>query len=194
MTMPLYLASTSPRRRELLQQLGLSFSVLKIDVDETRMAGESPEQYVARLAEAKARAGLMMVPEGIVIAADTTVALDDDELGKPATEADAVAMWARLSGRGHRVLTGVAVGQGNDVRVQVVATSVRFRDISTEEMRAYWASGEPVDKAGGYAIQGRGAVFVTGIEGSYSNVVGLPLTETAALLAGFGYSVWNEAS
>lgn len=194
MTTPLYLASTSPRRRELLQQLGLSFSVLKIAVDESRLAGESPEQYVGRLAQEKARAGLAEVDDGIVVAADTTVVLGNDELGKPATEADAVAMWTRLSGREHRVLTGVAVGRGADVRVQVVATCVRFRDILAEEMHAYWVSGEPADKAGGYAIQGRGAVFVTGIEGSYSNVVGLPLAETAALLADFGYSVWNEAS
>ncbi len=192
----LYLASTSPRRRELLQQLGLSFSVLKIDVDETRLAGETPEQYVQRLAGEKARAGLALcAPGSVVIAADTTVALGEMELGKPGSEAEALAMWAQLSGREHRVLTGVAVARGNEVAAQVVAqvvtTAVHFRDIAEAEMRAYWASGEPADKAGGYAIQGRGAVFVTGIKGSYSNVVGLPLAETAALLAPFGISVWN---
>ncbi len=191
-TPPLYLASTSPRRRELLQQLGLVFSVLRIDVDESRLPGESPEQYVQRLAEAKAAAGLAQCPPGsVVIAADTTVALGDAELGKPATEAEAIAMWTRLSGGEHRVLTGVAVASADELRAEVVATQVRFRDIASEEMAAYWASGEPADKAGGYAIQGRGAVFVTGIEGSYSNVVGLPLAETAALLATFGISIWT---
>lgn len=188
----LYLASTSPRRRELLQQLGLEFSVLRIDVDETRLAGETPEHYVQRLAQEKARAGLVQVPAGsVVIAADTTVALGDAELGKPGSEAEAIAMWMQLSGRGHRVLTGVAVARGDEIVAQVVTTAVHFRDIVPEEMRAYWASGEPADKAGAYAIQGRGAVFVTGINGSYSNVVGLPLAETAELLAQFGISVWN---
>lgn len=192
MTHSLYLASTSPRRRELLQQLGLDFSVLKIDVDETRLAGETPEQYVQRLAQDKARAGLLQVPVGaVVIAADTTVALGDAELGKPASEAEAIAMWTQLSGREHRVLTGVALARGDEVVARVVTTAVYFRDIAEHEMRAYWASGEPADKAGGYAIQGKGAVFVTGISGSYSNVVGLPLAETAALLAQFGIPVWN---
>ncbi len=194
---PLYLASTSPRRRELLQQLGLEFSVLKIEVDETRLAGETPEQYVQRLAQEKARAGLAQVSSGaVVIAADTTVALGDAELGKPGSEAEALAMWTQLSGAAHRVLTGVAVARrqedGDEVLSQVVTTAVHFRDIAREEMRAYWASGEPADKAGGYAIQGRGAVFVTGISGSYSNVVGLPLAETAVLLAQFGISVWPD--
>jgi septum formation protein len=189
----LYLASTSPRRRELLLQLGLVFSVLKIDVDETRLAGETPEQYVQRLAQEKARAGLAQVPAGsVVIAADTTVALGDAELGKPASEAEALAMWVQLSGGEHRVLTGVAVACADEVVAEVVTTAVHFRDIAEHEMRAYWASGEPADKAGGYAIQGRGAVFVTGISGSYSNVVGLPLAETAALLAQFGISVWHD--
>ncbi|MGH8492997.1 MAG: Maf family protein [Moraxellaceae bacterium] len=190
----LYLASTSPRRRELLQQLGLTFSVLKIDVDETRLAGETPEQYVQRLAQEKARAGLLLCPAGsVVIAADTTVALGDTELGKPGSEAEALAMWAQLSGREHRVLTGVAVASATEIAAQVVTTAVHFRDIARDEMLAYWASGEPADKAGGYAIQGRGAVFVTGIKGGYSNVVGLPLAETAALLAQFGISVWADS-
>lgn len=197
MTPSLFLASTSPRRRELLAQIGLRFEVLRIDVDETRQPGESPEHYVQRLAEDKARAGLARcAPGAVVIAADTTVALGDDELGKPASFAEAAAMWRRLSGSEHRVLTGVAVGRlrpagGDELLVQVVTTGVRFRDIAQEEMAAYWASGEPADKAGGYAIQGRGAVFVAGIAGSYSNVVGLPLAETAAMLARFGVSVWE---
>lgn len=197
MTSPLYLASTSPRRRELLQQLGLDFTVLKIDVDETRQLHESPEHYVERLAGEKARAGLAQVEAGaLVIAADTTVALGDRELGKPASAEEAFAMWTQLSGREHRVLTGIAVarrqaGHDDEILCEVVTTMVAFRDIAREEMAAYWASGEPADKAGGYAIQGRGAVFVTGIRGSYSNVVGLPLAEIAALLSRFGLSVWK---
>jgi septum formation protein len=188
----LFLASTSPRRRELLQQLGLSFDVLKIDVDETRRADETPEAYVERLARDKAHAGLAQVSAGaVVIAADTTVALANDELGKPASLAEAYAMWARLSGQTHRVLTGVAVATAARMESGVVTTQVHFRDITMAEQTAYWASGEPQDKAGGYAIQGKGAVFVRGIEGSYSNVVGLPLAETAAMLASFGFSIWD---
>jgi len=191
MPIPLYLASTSPRRRELLLQLGLEFSVLRVDVDESRKAGETPAAYVARLAEEKARAGLGLIDEGVVIAADTTVVLDDAVLGKPASADEAFAMWAQLSGREHRVLTGVAVADRQRMQVDVVTTTVRFREIAPEEMQAYWAGGEPADKAGGYAIQGRGAVFVSSIDGSYSNVVGLPLAETAALLARFDISVWQ---
>lgn len=186
MTPPLYLASTSPRRRELLAQLGLVFTVLEVVVDESTRPGEAPADYVRRLAREKAVAGLAQVGTGVVIAADTSVVAGDAVLGKPASREEAMAMWARLAGREHEVLTGVAVGDARHVEVQVVATRVRFRAITESEMRAYWASGEPRDKAGGYAIQGLGAVFVTGIDGSYSNVVGLPLAETAAMLAGVG--------
>ncbi len=189
MNPPLYLASTSPRRRELLAQLGLDFSLLKVAVDESGLPGESPAQYVARLARGKALAGLGQVDGGVVIGADTSVVQGGAVFGKPASLAEAQAMWRSLSGRRHQVLTGVAVGAGDDIRVQVVATTVTFRTIDAAEMVAYWASGEPADKAGGYAIQGRGAVFVTAIDGSYSNVVGLPLAETAALLAPFGIRV-----
>lgn len=186
MTPPLYLASTSPRRRELLAQLGLAFTVLEVAVDESTRPGEAPADYVRRLAREKAVAGLAQAGAGVVIAADTSVVAGETVLGKPASLEEAMAMWTRLAGREHEVLTGVAVGDARHVEVQVVATRVRFRAISEAEMRAYWASGEPRDKAGGYAIQGLGAVFVTGIDGSYSNVVGLPLAETAAMLAGFG--------
>lgn len=189
MPIPLYLASTSPRRRELLAQLGLDFHVLKVDIDETPRPGEPPAGYVQRLAREKAAAGLAQAREGVVVAADTSVVLDGAILGKPASLDEAMAMWSRLSGRAHRVLTGVAVAAAGRMEAQVVATEVRFRPIGEAEMRAYWASGEPCDKAGGYGIQGLGAVFVTGIDGSYSNVVGLPLAETAALLAGFGIRV-----
>jgi septum formation protein len=185
----LFLASTSPRRRELLAQLGLEFSVLRVDIDESRRDGEAPADYVVRLAREKAVAGLAAAGEGVVVAADTTVVLGDDILGKPASQEEAMAMWSRLAGCEHRVLTGVAVGHHERIEVRVVATTVRFRPIDAAEMRAYWASGEPGDKAGGYAIQGRGAIFVTGIDGSYSNVVGLPLAETAELLARFGIRI-----
>lgn len=189
---PLYLASTSPRRRELLDQLGLAFTVLRLDVDESRLGDESPEAYVGRLARRKAEAGLAAVPAGgLVIAADTTVSIDGEVLGKPASEAEALAIWHKLSGRSHEVLTGVAVGEAGRIVVRVVRTRVHFHELAEDEMRAYWASGEPADKAGGYGIQGKGAVFVDRIEGSYSNVVGLPLSETAALLASFGYSLWK---
>lgn len=191
MSTPLYLASTSPRRRELLQQLGLEFAVLRVDVDESRLGDEAPEVYVARLAEEKARAGLAGIQQGVVIAADTTVALGNEVLGKPASCEEAVVMWTQLSGREHRVLTGVAVADQQNMQVAVVSTLVRFRDISLAEMHSYWAGGEPQDKAGAYAIQGKGALFVSSINGSYSNVVGLPLMETAALLAHFNISVWK---
>lgn len=189
MPTPLYLASTSPRRRELLAQLGLDFHVLKADIDETPRPGEAPADYVLRLAREKAAAGLAQAGEGVVIAADTSVVQGGAILGKPASLDEAIAMWSRLSGGEHQVLTGVAVGSGERMSAQVVATRVRFRSISLAEMRAYWASGEAGDKAGGYAIQGKGAIFVTGIDGSYSNVVGLPLEETAAMLDGFGIHV-----
>lgn len=186
---PLYLASTSPRRRELLAQLGLAFTVLGVDVDESRRENENPLDYVARLAREKAAAGIVQAGSGVVVAADTTVVAGDEVLGKPASLDEALAMWRRLSGCSHQVLTGVAVGNAGRVEVQVVVTEVRFRAMAEAEMRAYWASGEPADKAGGYAIQGLGAIFVAGIAGSYSNVVGLPLAETAAMLASFGILV-----
>lgn len=189
MPTPLYLASTSPRRRELLAQLGLDFQVLKVDIDETPRPGEGPADYVLRLAREKATAGLAQAGEGVVIAADTSVVQGGAILGKPASLDEAIAMWSRLSGGEHEVLTGVAVGSRERMGAQVVATRVRFRPLTLAEMQAYWASGEPGDKAGGYAIQGKGAIFVTGIAGSYSNVVGLPLAETAAMLDGFGIHV-----
>lgn len=189
MPTPLYLASTSPRRRELLSQIGLAFHVLKVDIDESTRPGEAPAEYVSRLARQKAAAGLAQAGQGVVVAADTSVVLDDVILGKPASLEDAMAMWSRLSGREHRVLTGVAVADAARTEVQVVATRVRFRQLREPELRAYWNSGEPCDKAGGYGIQGLGAVFVAGIDGSYSNVVGLPLAETAAMLEGFGIRI-----
>jgi len=189
----LFLASSSPRRRELMQQLALAFSQVSAPVDETPLQGEAADAYVERLARAKAAAGLAGVPPGwgLVIAADTTVACGGEILGKPGTEAEAIAMWERLSGTTHEVLTGLVVADHDRVEVAVVATTVFFRAIARAEMEAYWATGEPADKAGGYAIQGRGAIFIDRIEGSYSNVVGLPLAELGALLASFDYPLWG---
>lgn len=194
MTKPsLFLASTSPRRRELMQQLGLEFSTVRASIDETPQPHEDPADYVARLAKAKAMAGLEGVPPGwgLVIAADTTVTCEGELLGKPGSEAEAIAMWQRLSGRTHEVLTGLVVASHERLELAVVSTLVSFRPIREEEMLAYWASGEPADKAGGYAIQGKGAVFVSHIEGSYSNVVGLPLAELGLLLGAFDYPLWG---
>lgn len=187
MSVPIVLASQSPRRRELLRQVGIAFEAWPVDVDEGRAAGEAPATYVERLARAKAgAAAAAWGPGRPVLGADTAVVADGDILGKPADEAAALAMLARLSGRAHEVLTGVAVARGQQVRARVVRSVVTLRPTRADERRAYWASGEPAGKAGGYAIQGLGAVFVEGLAGSYSNVVGLPLFETVEILRGFG--------
>jgi septum formation protein len=178
----LYLASRSPRRRELLDQLGLAHALVAADVDETPLPGEDPRDYVERMALAKALAGRhKLTTAHPVLGADTAVVCDNRILGKPADADDALAMLRLLSGREHRVLTGIAL-LGARQQTAVSETLVRFRQITPAEAVAYWASGEPQDKAGAYAIQGRGAAFVEHISGSYSGVVGLPLFETAALL------------
>jgi len=187
----LYLASRSPRRLELLGQLGLRPRVVAADVDETPAAGEGPMEYVRRIARAKACAGagsLSGRPAHPVLAADTAVVVDGRILGKPAGADDALAMLALLSGRSHEVMTAVAV-HGRREQCLVSISEVRFRAITPAEAAAYWATGEPRDKAGAYAIQGRGALFVAGLSGSYSGVVGLPLFETAELLREEGVSV-----
>ena len=185
----LVLASASPRRRELLGVLGVQFRVLPADIDESVSAGESPEEYVHRMALSKARVGLMESPESGVLGSDTVVVVDDRILGKPADRQDALAMLALLSGRSHRVLSAVALVDGEGVARRLSETKVSFRSISEDEAEAYWSSGEPADKAGAYAIQGKAAVFVREITGSYSGVVGLPLFETAQLLAEKGYGL-----
>lgn len=190
---PLYLASGSPRRRELLTQIGVPFIVISAPIDESSLPSESAPAYVERLARAKAAAGLARVDgPAVVLGADTAVVLDGRILGKPENREDALAMLADLSGREHQVLTAVALDDGQRVHSFCVTSTVRFRAISTDEAQRYWASGEPADKAGGYAVQGLGAVFVTGLSGSYSAVVGLPLCETADLLGQFGIACWQS--
>lgn len=181
-TVDLLLASRSPRRRELLDQIGLTYRVLDPDVDETPDPGESPQALVERLARAKAEAGRGTADGLPVLAADTAVVADGVALGKPEDEAHALAMLERLSGRSHVVASGIAVAAGGAISSRVVESIVTLRPTTASERRAYWASGEPDGKAGAYAIQGLGAVFVERLEGSYSNVVGLPLFETLALL------------
>lgn len=186
------LASSSPRRRELLQQIGVRFRIQVQAVDETPGAGEAPDAYVARLALAKARAVAALNSGSLVLGADTTVVLDNQLLVKPADDADARCMLRAMSGRTHEVLTAVALVQEEREQVRVVRTEVTFCPLTDAQIDAYVATGEPADKAGAYGIQGFGAVLVAGIHGSYSNVVGLPLTETAALLREFRIPIWQQ--
>jgi septum formation protein len=184
---PLHLASASPRRRELLAQCGLAAARLAAPaIDETPRPGEAPRELVLRLAAAKARAGAAALggAPGLVLGADTEVALDGQVFGKPHDEAAGLAMLAALSGRTHEVLSAVALCDAATgwLGTRLSVSRVRFRHIDPAAARAYWASGEPADKAGGYAIQGRGSAFVERLEGSYSGVVGLPLFETLDLL------------
>ncbi|MBU2014496.1 MAG: septum formation inhibitor Maf [Gammaproteobacteria bacterium] len=192
----LFLASASPRRRELLAQIGVPFSLVSVSVDETPSPTESPEAYVERVARDKALAGLVSLGnrDGCVLGADTSVVLDQHILGKPADRADGLAMLAALSGRTHRVMTAVALASRSACEVRVVISEVTFRTIDEAEAERYWDSGEPADKAGGYAIQGWGAVFVSQLHGSYSAVVGLPLCETAQLIDAFGFPRWTKGS
>ena len=186
----LYLASQSPRRRELLAQINLTFEVIKVDIDETRLPNETSQDYVMRLAKEKAYAGTAIVKRNRpVLGADTIVTLDGQIYGKPANQGDALRMWQHLAGQTHQVLTAVAIVAGDRCEQCLVQTRVQLCQASEAQWRTYWKSGEPKDKAGGYAIQGKGAVFVQNIEGSYSNVVGLPLYETAQLLARIGISL-----
>ncbi|MBB3231535.1 Maf family protein [Halomonas stenophila] len=186
------LASASPRRRELLGSIDVPVEVRPVDLDETPLPGEAVEAYVLRLAEDKARAGAALGPLP-TLGADTAVVCDGTILGKPRDREHAAAMLRALSGRRHEVLTAVAVTGPAGLLSTRVVTRVTMREIAEEEIAAYWATGEPADKAGGYAIQGRGAVFVARLEGSHSAVVGLPLFETAALLSRQGVPLWNRS-
>jgi septum formation protein len=192
----IYLASASPRRSELLRQIGVRFEVRPAQIAETRRPGEGPAAYVARIAAAKASAvwnGLGELEPAPVLAADTAVVLDGQVFGKPVDSADAAAMLEKLSGRTHLVLTAVALHAGDKTHSAVSTSEVRFRPTTDAERRAYCRTGEPLDKAGGYGIQGFAAVFIESLHGSYSGVVGLPLFETAALLSRCGVALGSAA-
>ena len=183
------LASASPRRRELLQQIGIRFVAKAAEIDENRRFGECPEDAVQRLAAEKSERIASLSVQGVpVLGADTMVVLDEAVLGKPADAQDGIAMLGRLSGRMHRVLSAVSL-RGREHWRSMSETRVWFRELQASEMLAYWETGEPRDKAGGYAIQGLGGLFVRRIEGSYSGVVGLPIFETAELLSKAGISL-----
>lgn len=196
----IYLASRSPRRRELLTQIGIRFDLLLFraapredtEVSEAWLPDETPEAYVVRVARIKAAFGTGLlatrrVVQRAVLAADTTLDLDGEIIGKPRDEADAAAILARLSGRSHRVLTAIAMARDARIEHRLSISEVRFRPLGADEIRRYVQSGEPMDKAGAYGIQGRAAMFIEEIKGSHSGIVGLPLCETALLLRDFGY-------
>jgi septum formation protein len=180
--MTLLLASASPRRAELLRAAGFTFDVQPANADESLHPGETPDAYVRRVAEAKARAVLPLAGDRLVLAADTTVVVDRQILAKPQDDADAVRMLRMLAGRRHEVLTGVTLAGSKRLLTQLERTWVEFSAVSEEEIAWYVASGEPADKAGGYAVQGLGSRFVTRVEGSYSNVVGLPIARVYTML------------
>jgi septum formation protein len=184
----LILASSSPRRQQLLREAGIPFTVEAADVDETPRAGEGAETYALRLAREKAGAVAQRFPRSLVLGADTIVIVDDEILGKPASQQDAARMLRRLSGRSHRVFTAVCLmvpGKGADTRS--CTTQVHFRELKEGEIQEYIDGGEPMDKAGAYAIQGGAAQWVTGLEGEYSNVVGLPQMLVAEMLRACGF-------
>lgn len=190
----LCLASNSPRRRELLTQIGVPHRVRAANVDESVQPGERAADYVRRLARSKALAVAALGEPLPVLAADTIVVLDGLLCGKPADEAEGAAMLERLSGRTHEVLTAVALSRArHEPSLRVSSSAVRLRTLSHAECLAYWRTGEGRDKAGGYAIQGRAAVFVEHLSGSYSGVMGLPLFETAELLLEAGIPYWHDA-
>lgn len=187
-----YLASASPRRQALLAQIGVTFKVRPVTVDEAPRDGESPQTLVRRLAAAKATGCWRTYGERaqrFCLGADTVVVHEGDMLGKPRDEEDGLSMLRRLSGGAHDVLTAVCLQDGTDERTLLSASRVEFREIADWERQAYWDTGEPADKAGSYAVQGRGAIFVSSLEGSYSGVMGLPLFETARLLREVGIKI-----
>ena len=191
--MRLILASASPRRVDLLRDAGYDFDVEPADVDESALPGEAPRAYVVRVAALKARTIAAGHPGDVVLAADTTVVIDGEMLAKPADDDDARRMLGRLAGRAHEVLTGVAVVAAGRERSAVVATTVRFRPMTAAEIDWYVASGEPRDKAGAYGVQGLASRFVEAVDGSYSNVVGLPVGAVKALLDASGLEAHDAA-
>jgi len=192
MSKKLILASASPRRSELLQQMGVEFHVYPLDMDESMLPGEAVLEHVKRLAIEKARLGYTQVSQQekdpVVLAADTVVEIDGDVLGKPASSKQAAVFLARLSARKHKVHTAVAVVTGNNELSEISSSEVEFAELSEQTIAAYVATGEPLDKAGAYAIQGLAGQFVVNLNGSYSGVMGLPLYETAKLFSACGVS------
>lgn len=197
MSHQIYLASASPRRRELLRQIGVTYRLLRVEVDEIPLQGERPHDYVARLALAKARTGCETLGRRRscpVLGADTAVVVEGAILGKPRDREEGLAMLASLSGRVHQVLSAVALATPARNAVKVRESRVRFRKLEPVECTAYWDTGEPLDKAGSYGIQGGAAAFISELHGSYSGVMGLPLYETAELLREFGIDLWHSSS
>ena len=187
------LASASPRRRELLSGIGLAFDIDKPDIEESPFRGETASDYVRRLAGEKARTVLQRQSNRLILAADTTVVIDGDILEKPNSKDEGVEMLQRLSGTRHQVMTGVSI-INDDRESSFVSTSyVIFRALAEDEILWYWNTGEPRDKAGGYGLQGAGGAFIEAINGSYSNVIGLPLAETVSLLRSFGVKVMQNS-
>lgn len=186
-TSPLILASGSPQRVRLLEQLGLAFTAVAADIDETPRPEETADALAQRLAHAKAEALSIAYADARIIGSDTVVSLDDRIFGKPVDAEDAARMLQALSGRRHRVCTGVAVSAGGVTATRLSVSEVTMASISADQIADYWATGEPIGKAGGYAIQGIGAQFVVSLTGSYSAVMGLPLYETAELLRDTGF-------
>lgn len=183
---PITLASASPRRRELLQQIQVSYALMPVDIDESILPGEEPEQYVQRLAQQKAAAGFALQPRRPALGSDTIVVIDKQILGKPADRQHAIEMLGKLSGRSHQVMTAVAVCSEAKQSCVLNTSEVQFCELSAEQIEAYWQTGEPQGKAGGYGIQGQAAQFIVTISGSYSGIMGLPLYETAELLKQHG--------
>ena len=190
--MQLVLASASPRRADLLRAAGIPFDVFPVDIDERFRRGEKPEHAVARVAQAKAAAALASHPEAVVLGADTTVVAGGEVLAKPADAADAARMLRLLSGRTHEVLTGVCLSCQDRRFVHVEPTRVRMAQLGDSEIDWYVSTGEPFDKAGGYAVQGLASRFIEGIDGSYSNVVGLPVARVYELLKALGCAILGE--
>ena len=191
----LILASASPRRAEILQQIGVAFKIAPANIDETPMSQELPVDYVQRMAQEKMQHVIDTVAGSstAVLGADTSVVLGSKIYGKPKNQQEAMAMLANLSGKTHQVLTAVAMGNNQRCVLKLSATDVTFRELDPRECSDYWETGEPLDKAGSYAIQGLGAVFVDKISGSFSGVVGLPIEQTSQLLQTFKVPIWGAA-